>query len=271
MDQAQLELQLKVWKELAISKQVMMRSAAEALKLDPDCTQEELRVALEAVPGQISKANADAARAQEEAKTAIAAMEKKLTASVQAQTTAETAHAELLTKHENLVKQIAIERNAVGKDFQKLKAQLVEKEKALKAINTALADTPENVIKKMNSLKKQKQEEADSRRQVETALNTLRKEKGEQDQQLTDATQNSTKLVTQYRELHALYVTLHEQLKPLLADAKDLPALAELDSKLLEDIEKGPSRENDKASSKDKSSAGEKARSRDRFSKEKAA
>lgn len=257
MDQAQLELQLKVWKELAISKQVMMRSAAEALKLDPDCTQEELRVALEAVPGQIGKANADAAKAQEEAKAAIAEMDKKLTVSVKTQAAAEAAHAELLTKHENLVRQIGIERTAVGKDFQKLKAQLAEKEKSLKAINTALADTPENVIKKMNVLKKQKQEEADSRRQVETALNTLRKEKSQQDQQLTDVQQNSQKLVTQYRELHAQCVTLHEQLKPLVADAKDLPALAELDSKLLEDIEKGPSKENDKASSKDKKPAKE--------------
>lgn len=254
MDQAQLELQLKVWKELAISKQVMMRSAAEALKLDPECTQEELRVALEAVPGQITKANADAARAQEEAKVAIAAMEKQLTTSVQAQTAAETAHAELLTKHENLVRQIGIERNAVLKDLQKLKAQLAEKEKALKSINTALADTPENVIKKMNVLKKQKQEEADARRQVEAALNTLRKEKTQQDQQLSEALQNSQKLVTQYRELHAQSVTLHEQLKPLLADEKDLPALAELDSKLLEDIEKDPSKEKDRTSSKDKPS-----------------
>lgn len=242
-----------------------MRSAAEALKLDPDCTQEELRVALEAVPGQIAKANADAAKAQEEAKTTIAAMEKKLTASLQAQATAEAAHAELLTRHENLVRQIAIERTAVGKDFQKIKAHAAEKEKALKAINTALADTPENVIKKMNLLKKQKQDEAESRRQVETALNALRKEKGQQDQQLTDALSNAQKLVAQYRELHALYATLHEQLKPLIADAKDLPALAELDSKLLEDIEKGPAKDDEKkTSSREKSASRDKSVSRDR-------
>ena len=47
MDQAQLELQLKVWKDLAISKQVLMRTAAIALKLDPDCSQDVLKEALE--------------------------------------------------------------------------------------------------------------------------------------------------------------------------------------------------------------------------------
>ena len=43
----QQDLQLKVWKELAISKQILMRAATEALKLDPECTQEELKDALE--------------------------------------------------------------------------------------------------------------------------------------------------------------------------------------------------------------------------------
>lgn len=237
MDQAQLELQLKVWKELAISKQVLMRSAAEALKLDPNCTQEELKQALEGVAGQIARSDANALSAREEAKVAVAEMEKKLAASVQAQTAAQATAADLQTRQETLERQIANERANVAKDLQKLKERLAEKEKALKAINTALADTPENVVKKMNVLKKQKQDEAEARRQVETALNALRKEKGQQDQQLTDASRNGQKLATQYRELHALCVTLHEQLKPTVADAKDLPALPELDSKLLEDIE----------------------------------
>jgi hypothetical protein len=49
--------------------------------------------------------------------------------------------------------------------------------------------------------------------------------------------------VTQYRDLHALCATLHEQLKPLVADAKDLPALVELDAKLIENIEKTTSKD----------------------------
>ncbi len=101
----------------------------------------------------------------------------------------------------------------------------------------------------MNTLKKQKQEEADARRQVESALNTLRTEKRQQDQKLADVLRNGATLVTRYRDLHALSLKLQEQLKPLVEDAKSLPAIPELDTNLLEAIEqpaeknsKGPAR-----------------------------
>ena len=236
VDQAQLELQLKVWKELAISKQLLMRSAAEALKLNPDCTPEELKTALEAAIKKSADADASVVTAQEQARQAINANEKKLTEALKAQAAAETTAADLLTKQEKLTQQIAQERAIAVKEQQSLKERLTEKEKALKAINTALADTPENVIKKLKTLKKEKQDEADACRRVETALNTVRKEKKEQDQKLKDLQENSGKLITQYRDLHALGAKLHEQLKPLVAEA-DLPALAELDNDLIESIE----------------------------------
>jgi colicin import membrane protein len=118
-----------------------------------------------------------------------------------------------------------------------VKDRLAEQERALKAINTALSDTPENVLKKMNVLKKQKQEEADTRRQIEASLNTLRTEKRQQDQKLSDTAASAAKLAGQYRELHGLCVKLHEQATSLAKDAKDLPAVPELDEKLLEEIE----------------------------------
>ena len=144
---------------------------------------------------------------------------------------------------------MANQRDAAAMELQKVKDRLAERDKALKAINTALADTPANVLAKMNTLKKQKQEEADSRRQVESALNTLRTEKRQQDQRLADLTRTGTTLVSRYRDLHALSLQLHEQLKPLVEDAKSLPEIPELDTKLLEAIEqpadrnsKGPAR-----------------------------
>jgi hypothetical protein len=79
VDKAQLELQLKVWKDLAISKQMLMRTASDALKLDPTCTAEELKQALDDVIRKIAKADADVIQAQEQAKQAIAATERKLT------------------------------------------------------------------------------------------------------------------------------------------------------------------------------------------------
>lgn len=237
MEQADLELQLKVWKELAISKQVLMRSAAEALKLNPDCTQEELKAALEGVTAKIAQAEAAVVETEKKTKLSIGVMEQKLAASVQALAATETSLSELRATHENVTKAMAIERASVAQEIQKLKDRVAERDKSLKAINTALADTPENVLKKMNVLKKQKQEEADARRQVETALATLRKEKQTQDKQLSGLTENSAKLVKQYKDLHALAATLHEQLKPLVAEAAKVPELPELDTALVASIE----------------------------------
>jgi len=239
VEQAQLELQLKVWKELAISKQVLMRTAAVALKLDPDCSQDELKKGLEDALKRMAEADANAAGARDQAKQAVAEMEKKLTAAEKEKTAAIAQANEFRAKNADLGEQLVATRAGVATEQQKLKTSLVEKEKQLKAINTALADTPENVLKKMNLLKKQRQEEADARRQVEGSFTTLRKEKQQQDQKLTTQQANGAKLITQHRDLHALTVKLHEQLKPLLGEAetKDLADVPELDTKLIEELE----------------------------------
>jgi len=236
VDQAQFELQLKVWKELAISKQMLMRTATDALKLDAECSQDELKKALEAVIKKNKEADTNVSTAQDQARQSIVAMERKVTASAQAQAIADAAAAELRATLDNATKQMAIERTAIAQEVQKLKDRLAEKEKALGAINTALADTPENVIKKMKSLRKEKQDEADERKKLEATFNTLRKDKQQQDKQLADTQASTDKLVTQYRDLHATTAKLHEQLKPLVAE-KDLPALPAVDDKLLEGIE----------------------------------
>jgi colicin import membrane protein len=232
VNQPELELQLKVWKELAISKQMLMRAATDALKLDPNCSQEELKAALEGVLKKIAKAETEAADARAQAKTTITAMENKVAASERSLAAAQASVAQLQTAQENSTRQMASERAAAAKELQKVKDRVAEQEKALKAINTALSDTPENVIKKMNVLKKQKQEEADMRRQIESQLNTLRTEKRQQDQKVASA----EKLAAQYRDLHAVAATLHERATAALPEAKDLPAVPELDAKLLESL-----------------------------------
>jgi hypothetical protein len=237
VSQTQQDLQLKVWKELAISKQILMRAATEALKLDPECTQEELKEALEGGLKKVAKADADLFNAKEEAKVAITALEKKVAATEERLAIAHKAAAEAKAAQEDAVEQMANQRAAAARELQNVKDRLTERDKSLKAINTALADTPENLLKKMNALKKQKQEEADARRQVESALNTLRTEKRQQDQRSADMLRNGATLVSRYRDLHALSLRLHEQLQPLVEDAKTLPEIPELDTDLLEAIE----------------------------------
>lgn len=235
MEQAQLELQLKVWKELAISKQILMRSATDALKLDPNCSQDELKVALDAVIKKIAEADSSVVTARAEAKQAIAEMEKKLAAAEKARGIAETAAEEIRVAQENASRQIATERANFTKEMQQMKSFVAEKDKAVKAINAALADTPENVVKKLKALRKEKQDEADGRRQAETNMGTLRKEKQQTDEQLTKANDKNAKLLTAYTDTHALASKLHEQLKPLVKDEKELPALPELDKSLTEE------------------------------------
>lgn len=237
MSQTQQDLQLKVWKELAISKQILMRAATDALKLDPECTQDELKEALEAALKNVAKADVELLNAKKEATVAITALEKKVAEGQQALAGAQNATAEAKAAHDGVLQQMANQRAAAAADLQKVKDRLVEREASLKAINTALADTPANVLKKMNTLKKQKQEEADTRRQVESALNTLRTEKRQQDQKLADLVRNAATLVSRYRDLHALSLKLHEQFQPLVEDAKSLAEIPELDAALLEAIE----------------------------------
>jgi chromosome segregation ATPase len=238
VSQANQDLQLKVWKDLAVSKQILMRAATDALKLDPDCTQEELKEALESALKKVAKADTELVTAKKEATVAITALEKKLAESEHERAIAQKAAAEAKAAYEGAIQQMANQRAAAASDIQKVKDRLSERETALKAINTALADTPANVLKKMSTLKKQKQEEADARRQVETSLNALRSEKRQQDQQLTDALRNGATLVSQYRDLHALSLKLREQLESLVSDATSLPVIPELDTKLLEAVEK---------------------------------
>ncbi|HEX7113852.1 MAG TPA: hypothetical protein VF193_01865 [Steroidobacter sp.] len=254
MNQPELELQLKVWKELAISKQMLMRAATDALKLDPNCSQDELKEALEGVLKKLAKADADVAAAREQARTAVAAAEQKAAASEKALAKAEATIAELKQAHENALRQAATDRQAAAKEAQKLKDRIAEQEKALKAINTALSDTPENVIKKMNALRKEKQEATETRRQIEQSFNKLNVEKRQQDQKLAELTRASAQLASQHRSLHEAASKLHEQLKPLVKEG-ELPQLPMLDTKLLEQIEQASGEGNGESKAKNGSKA----------------
>lgn len=240
MDQAELELQLKVWKDLAVSKQMLIRTATDAFGLDVNCSTDELKTVLDKAIKRAIAADVDVEKAQEQAKLAISVMENKLSASERAQNAAESAKNEALTALEDAKSQMAVERSANIKSLQKVKDQLAEKQKALKTINAALADTPENVVKKLKVLKKQKTDEANARKRAETDARSLRKDKKELEKRVAELEQgmeNSIKLAEKYRELHTLCDDQQKQLKPLLEDKESLANLPKLEVKLLESIE----------------------------------
>jgi chromosome segregation ATPase len=237
VSQAEHDLQLKIWKELAISKQMLMRAATEALELDPECSQEELKLALDGLLKRIAKADADLAGAKEAAKSEIAALEKKLAAKEKELAAALAEARDAKAAHEAATQQLGNQRAAAATELQAVKERLAEREKALKAINTALADTPANVLQKMSTLKKQKQEEADARKQLDAAFNSLRSEKRQQDQKLAELQKNVATLTTRYRDLHALALQLRERAPAAAEGAEPLPSVPELDAKLIEAIE----------------------------------
>lgn len=255
MAETDAELQLKVWKDLAISKQMMMRAATDALKLDPNCPQEEFKQALEAAIKRSIEADVNVDKAREQAALAVAVVEKKLADNQKALNMAEAARDEALATQQKLQQQLIDERNHSANEVKKLKDSLTEKDRALKAINSALSDTPENVVKKLKALKKEKMDESDARKQAEEVSSTLRKDKQKLEQSIKEmqaAQENAAQLATLYRELHTQCGTLHDQLKPLLEDAASLTAVPALDSALLESIEKAGAAEEKKTGTKGK-------------------
>ncbi|SEP76633.1 hypothetical protein SAMN05421693_10595 [Ectothiorhodospira magna] len=238
MNQAEAELQLKVWKELAVSKQMLMKGATDALGLDPECSTEELKAALDIAIQRGNEADVKIKQANDQAKQAIEAMEKKVKASEKAQILADSARDEALSRLQSGEQDMAAERVAHSKEMKAIKELLADKDKALKAINKALADTPENVVKKLRQLKKQKHDEATARKQLETQISGLRKDKRELEEQvktLKETAESGAKLAEQHRELHKVAEQLLAQAGT--AGEETLPTLPPLDTQLLESLE----------------------------------
>ena len=113
--------------------------------------------------------------------------------------------------------------------MKKAKQQVEEKNKELKAINQALADTPENVVKKLKNLKKQKHEEATAKTKAEDQNRKYKKQVQEQEEKLENLeslTEDSGKLLEEYRAMKKY------------CDAPDDAEMPKVDHELLGRIEK---------------------------------
>lgn len=234
MNQAEVEVQLKVWKELAVSKQMLMKAATDALELQADCTAEELKQALAETIEHGKQADARIKATQDETRQQLDAMEKRIKASEKAQKTADQERDTAQTKLDKFERDMAVERQAHLQEMKVIKAQISERDREIKAIHKALADTPENVVKKLKQLKKQKTDEADARKQIEAQAAGLRKEKRKVEESLSAAEENlkkAEKLVKQFRELHELA-------KEWASDEKQAKKLPVVDEEMLKDLEK---------------------------------
>lgn len=239
MTQADVEIQLKVWKDLAISKQILMGAATDALGLDSECSTDELRAALDRAIQRAKDADLEIIKIREQADQEIAEMKALVESSKLAQAEAETTAEDALKAQESAERLLEIGRGEMADKLKKARAEVTDRQNKLKAISKALADTPENVVKKLKTLKKQKIEEAKLRTQTEAKLQSTRKEKTKLEKELeTQKTQieSSSTLVEQLRDLHGLCKEANKKIKSLSEDKKDLIKIPKLDEELLESL-----------------------------------
>jgi len=126
--------------------------------------------------------------------------------------------------------QLANGRKDNAEAIKKAKRLVEDKQRELKAINTALADTPDNILKKLKNLKKQKLDESNAKKVAEDANRKLKKENKEKTEELDSLkglSDNSAKLVEAYRELQ-------RWAKDKAADADGMP---EIDESVLSEID----------------------------------
>ncbi len=236
MDQ---NVDLKVWKELAISNQILIRTVSDALELEADCSEEELKTAIEAGIRKIKEAGSMIAAAKIEKQSAIDEMKSRLTTTETALAEAEATIAELRASRETTEKLLETTRVTSAKELIKANEQLEERSRALKKINVTLADTPENVVKKLKSLNKKKFDEATARKRAEDEAKALKKtlhESQSRTEKLEATLAQSVKLAENYRELQKLSESQYQQLKELVDDEAKLTALPVVDEELLNSI-----------------------------------
>ncbi len=237
MSQSDSEQQLRIWKDLAISKQMLMNEAASALKLKDDFTADELKDALNNAIKRGKDADIDISAARRKADESIAEMEKTVKKTEKSRKDAEAERDQAIAKQEQAEQQLANGRRENAEALKKAKRQVEDKQKELKAINLSLADTPENIVKKLKALKKQKLDENVARKVAEDANRVLKKENKTQKEELESLntlTENSTKLLESYRALKEWCDSAAEKLKSANVDIDDIP---EIDASVLAGIE----------------------------------
>jgi len=238
------DIQLQVWKDLALSKQLLANEVIKALDLDTTVSAAQLKDALNKLIDRANHADANIKSAREKADASINDMRTELKTSEKARMAAEGAIDKATADRESAEKALAAGRETNSDAVRKAKDELAKKERELKNINTALADTPENVVKKLKTLKKQKLEENTARKAAEAMARTQKKDIKDLNEQLEERKkllEQSGQLVEQYRELR----TAAEALKEKVGD--DADALPIQDDKLLEGIEMAATVEKDDA------------------------
>jgi colicin import membrane protein len=241
VNQTDTDIQLQVWKDLAISKQILMGAATDALGLDAACTTDELKAAMNKAIQQAKEADITVVTTREKAENEIADMQDQLAIADQARIEAEEKVADSLKAREIAERQLTAGRAENAEVLKKARAEVTDKQNKLKAISKSLADTPENVVKKLKTLKKQKLEESRLRTQTDSKLQKFRKQNTKLEADLENQkslNQQVLPLITTLREFDEACKKQGKKLKSLSEDKKVAIKIPSLDLEQLEDLEK---------------------------------
>ena len=235
-----VDIQLQVWKDLAISKQVLMGAATDALGLDAECTTAELKLALGQAIERARDADLNIHETRNKADQDIAEYQEQTKIAEKARAEAEQLVVESVAAREQAEHQLSIGKADNAEALKKAKAEVIDKQNKLKAISKSLADTPENVVRKLKTLKKQKLDEAKLRNQTESKLLVTRKEKNKLEAQIETqkpVLDETASLIEQIKSLHALCQKAESTIQKLSDKKKDQIEIPELDQKQLDMLE----------------------------------
>lgn len=235
-----VDVQLKVWKDLAISKQILMGAATDALGLDAECSTDELKKALNEAIKRARDADINIQETRSQAEQQVSEFRERAESAERARAEAEEKVAAADEARAQAERQLAIGKADNAEALKKARAEVAEKQKELKAISKALADTPENVVRKLKTLKKQKMDEAKLRNQTETQLQKTRKEKSALEAKLEaqKATlKDVAKLIDQVKAMRETCIQAEATIKSLSDKKKDQLVMPEFDETAFEALQ----------------------------------
>ena len=236
-----VDTQLKVWKDLAISKQILMGAATDALGLDAECSTEELKQALDQAIKRARDADINIQQTRSQAEQQIAEFQQRTESAEKARKEAESKVEAAVKAREQAEHQLAQGKEDNAAALKKARAEVNDRQNQLKSISKALADSPENVVRKLKTLKKQKLDESRLRGQAESKLQSMRKQNTSLEAELENlkpALEAAAGLAGQLRALHEICTAAQATIATLSDDKKDQIEVPELDLEALESLEK---------------------------------
>jgi myosin heavy subunit len=235
-----VDIQLQVWKDLAISKQILMGAATDALGLDSECSTDELKTALNKAIQRARDADLQIRETLSHADQQISEFKQRTEIAEKARSEAEATVEESTKAREQAERQLVNGKADNAGALKKARADVNDKQSKLKAISKALADTPENVVRKLKTLKKQKLDEAKLRGQAESRLQAMRKEKSRLEADLETqkpALESAATLLEQIKAMHETCLQAEGTIKKLSDKKKDQLKVPAFDAAAFESLE----------------------------------